>query len=114
LISRTVACDERGVVMSEWNGSAETETRLAWDEVGLVAAYKRDCYTVDQMRIAIADRAERVCIDISEEDDGYRALIAALPKYLPGCLASKEGFTQVAFPAFETNWTVLHRRSGES
>ena len=50
---------------------------------------------------------------ISEDVEGWKELVDALPDYLPGCLPFHEWFFAVAFPAFEPNPTELFWKSGE-
>jgi hypothetical protein len=84
---------------------------MAWDEVSVVFAYKQDCFAVDRIWIAIADQSDKIRVEVNEDDAGYQALIAELPRRLPGCPAPDEWFTKVAIPAFETNLTELFRRT---
>jgi hypothetical protein len=90
-------------------GNREVQERLRWDEIDAVLAYKRDCFSIDQIRVALIDRNGMVRMDISEEDGGYRALIEELPRRLAGCLTQDQWFQRVAIPAFETNMTELYR-----
>jgi len=52
-VSRAVTCDDLGITQSGWMGDRESQERLRWDDVGRVLAYKRDCYIVDQIRVAL-------------------------------------------------------------
>lgn len=101
--------DELGVSLSSRSRGNESPHRIAWRDVGAVYAYKQDCYTVDQIRITFVDLGGSVRLAISEDDAGYQQLVEGLPRHLPGCLAPADWFQQVAFPAFETNWTELYR-----
>jgi hypothetical protein len=111
ILSRTVCCDEGGVSQTECFVDREVQTRVVWAEVTAVFAYKQDCFAVDRIWIAIADQHDRVRVELNEDDVGYQALIDELPKRLPGCPSPDEWFTRVAIPAFETNLTVLFRRT---
>lgn len=94
-------------------GDKQVQERLCWDEIAAVFAYKRDCYTVDQIHIALSDVNDRIRIDVSEDDGGYRVLVDELPRHLSGCLTQDEWFLRVAVPAFQLQWTELYRRPPE-
>lgn len=81
---------------------------MAWKDVTTAIAFKRGCYTVDLICIALvgADGS----LEVNEEMSGWKGLVEALPGYLPGCLAEHEWFQQVAFPAFATNLVHIFRR----
>ncbi|HEY1203882.1 MAG: hypothetical protein ABSH46_17630 [Bryobacteraceae bacterium] len=113
-MSTSVACDESGIVQCNQLRDREVRERLLWSEVATVYAYKVDCFAVDQIRVALSDSTGRVRVLVCEDYAGYEELIRALPRYLPGCLAPEEWFQRVAFPAFETKWTALYRRSADS
>jgi len=113
-VSTSVACDESGIVQCNQLRDREVRERLLWSEVATVYAYKVDCFAVDQIRVALSDSTGRVRVLVCEDYAGYEELIRALPRYLPGCLAPEEWFQRVAFPAFETKWTALYRRSADS
>jgi len=48
--------------------------------------------------------------ELNEEMNGWDSLVEALPRYLPGFKKSEEWFSDVAFPAFETNLTTLYTK----
>jgi hypothetical protein len=109
--SRSVICDRTGVSQIESRGARRGEEKLSWEDIAAAFAYKRDCFSVDQIRVALVDRAGQVRVDVSENDEGYDALVKALPNYLRGCLPRDVWFTKVAFPPFETCLTELYRRA---
>jgi hypothetical protein len=84
--------------------------RLAWEQITAVYAYKRDCWTVDQISLILGDDDRRTWIEVTEEDEGYQSLVGELPRHLPGCQAMAEWWPNVAFPPFETNKTNLYSR----
>jgi hypothetical protein len=111
IVSRSVSCDAVRILQVDRFGDQEEQVRVRWDEVSAVFAYKRDCFAIDKIYIALADAADKIRVEISEDDTGYESLISELPKYLPGCLAHNDWFLRVAVPAFKTNWTELYRRA---
>jgi hypothetical protein len=110
VVSRTVVCDDLAVSQFDWLGDGDVQARLSWEEIAAVHAYKRDCFSVDQIRVALSDRSDRVRIDISEDDGGYQVLVEELPRRLAGCLRLDEWYQRVALPPFETQMTELYRR----
>lgn len=91
---------------------AGREKAIPFAEVRQVVAFKRDCYTVDSIRMLLVAGAETV--EISEEMSGWEEWIAALPERLPGALRFEEWFFEVAFPAFETRATLLYETQAGS
>ena len=75
-------------------------------------AYKQDWFTVDCICLAIGT-ADRMTTELNEEMEGWETLTDALPTYLPGSKNWSECFSQVAFPAFATNETVIFERKSE-
>lgn len=79
--------------------------RVEWAAVGEVVAFKDDLFGVDEVclgfRTTLGDQYWRV----EESGLGYREMLVALPKYFPGI--REDWWHEVAFPAFERNWTRL-------
>ena len=94
----------------EQMGSRSSSTQLEWQQITDVYAYKKDCFSMDQIRILLGDEVQRKWIEVTEHDEGYRELIAELPHHLPGCLSEEEWWRDVAMPPFETQWTQLYHR----
>jgi len=91
-------------------GGAGGDQVVSWKKIDRVIAYKRDCYTVDPICIAVFDREGLVLLEVNEGTTRYQELIDGLPQHLDGCLSMGGWYRQVAFPAFETNLTELCRR----
>jgi hypothetical protein len=90
-----------------------SETRLDWQGVRRVIAYKADALTVDDLRLRF--ETETGHLDLSEDIGGWRALLDALPQYLPGCWSSEQVLAGVVQPPFAANGTVIYeRRKGPS
>jgi hypothetical protein len=86
---------------------------IAWGDIIRVVAFKRDWLTLDCVCLAIAT-TDGTTTEVNEEMEGREALTDALPKYLPGSKLWSECFSQVAFPAFATNETVIFERKSMS
>ncbi|WP_367871957.1 hypothetical protein [Luteolibacter sp. Populi] len=86
-------------------------TRVDWAEVGEIVASKEDLFSVDEICVGFryADSDDYQCVD--ESDAGYKELLAALELNFPGI--KTDWFSDVAFPAFETNWTVLWSKTAQ-
>ena len=55
--------------------NGEATVRLTWDQITAVYAYKRDCVTLDQIRLVFGDDNRRMWMEVSEDDSGYRQLV---------------------------------------
>jgi hypothetical protein len=84
-------------------------TKLHWDEVEEVHAYKKDLLTTDMICLAFKKTAAEEYIHVHEEMAGYHDLLGVLPRYLAGF--NLEWFSSVAFPAFDTNHQIIWRKS---
>ena len=84
-------------------------TVILWPRIERVIAFKRDCYTVDSIRLLIG-MAGGEAHELSEDDEGWQDAMAQLPERLPGCLSFEDWFFTVAFPAFEANTTQIYQR----
>jgi len=100
-------CDESGVTQTSISGDG---IRLTWDQIAAVYAYKRDCFTMDQIRLIIGNDELEIWIEIAEDDAGYADLVSYLPRHLPGCPSVESWLQSVALPSFETQWTKIYRR----
>jgi hypothetical protein len=91
------------------DGLTYGEVFAPWSRIVAIHAFKEDLLVIDRisLRFGLDDGTSVV---ISEEVEGWKDLVDALPDYLPGCLPFHEWFFAVAFPAFETNPTELYRR----
>jgi hypothetical protein len=76
-----------------------------------VYVYKKDCLSIDQIRVVLGDETLRTWIEVTEDDGGYQELIAELPHHLPGCLIAEEWRQHVALLPFETQWTLLYQKA---
>ena len=92
--------DEIGVF-----GSTGQETVfVGWQEVEAIYAYKKDCLSVDQIRIILVSGKWQ--IEFTEDDKDFRGLwmcISSQLKVLPGWHE-----LLVRSQAFETTWTLLY------
>lgn len=82
---------------------------LHWGDIEEIHACKADLFTTDLIRLLFKKSGRDECFEIHEQMAGYHELVEALAKYLPGF--GLDWFSDVAFPAFETNHRVIWRRS---
>jgi hypothetical protein len=92
--------DETGV-------SALLDTTLVtipWSEVTAIYAYKKDCLTVDQIRMIIASKD--LNIEFIEGDTDFDGL----KKFIAIRLTVRRNWYEMLIlsPAFETTWTVVY------
>jgi hypothetical protein len=83
---------------------------VMWDDVISIAAFKRDLFTVDLICLVMTLKND-AAVQVDEEMNGWDSLVQTLPAYLRGCKKYEEWFQTVAFPAFQTNLTVLYERT---
>ena len=105
-----LSIDATGITVSRRRPTLEPSRCIAWSDIIRVVAFKRDWLTVDCICLAIAMK-DGTTTEVNEEMEGWEALTDALSKHLPGSKAWTECFSQVAFPAFATNETVIFEKS---
>ena len=83
---------------------------VRWRDIVKLEAFKRDCFAVDLICLAIclADNTE---VEINEEMNGWTPLMRKLPQYLSGCEEYNKWFDVVAYPPFKENLTVIYQRA---
>ena len=85
---------------------------VSWKDIVRLEAFKRDCFTVDLICLAICLQ-NKTEIEINEEMNGWEPLMRRLPEYLPGCINFDKWYDVVAQPPFKENLTVIYRRLPE-
>jgi hypothetical protein len=108
-----IDCDDSGIALVSVPPGNEPTLRLRWEQINAVFAYKRDCYTVDQIRLILGNDVELMCMEVTEHDLGFDVLIAELARRLPGFPNVYDWWDEVAQPPFETQWTELYRRRSQ-
>ena len=100
---REVRCDESGIRI----GTAR-EQAVDWGQITAAYAYKRDCYAVDQIRLVLWNEAKGSGLEVTENDQGYEALLGELERRLSGFPSLAEWCFVVAMPPVETQWARLY------
>lgn len=95
---RVMECDESGVTQTTRSATGEDRVRLTWEQITSVNACKQECGTVDQITVVIGDDNQRLWMEVSEDDSGYRELVVTLPRHLPGCPSSDEMVAERRIP----------------
>lgn len=106
-----IDCDDSGVALVPVPPGNDPPLRLRWEQINAVFAYKRDCYTVDQIRLILGDKVELSWMEVTEDDVGFKVLIVELARRLPGFPNVYDWWDKVAQPPFETQWTELYRKT---
>jgi hypothetical protein len=108
-----LSIDAVGIKINKRSSTPAPLHSIAWSDIVRVVAFKLDLLTVDCICLEIAT-ADGTTTEVNEEMEGWEALTDALPKHLPGGKVWFECFSEVAFPAFATNETVIfERKPGE-
>ena len=87
-----------------------TTTRMRWEDVLVVRAFKVDCYGYDRIYFAVDSTLDGVRFEMSEDHYQFKDLVSAFEDHLPGF--DREWFKRVALPAFERCEAVLYLRRG--
>lgn len=80
---------------------------IPWDRVVTVVAYKADLLTTDEIVLELIDCDDKLVARCDESSDAWFELVETINR-LPG--AREDWWQAVAFPAFETCWTVVWER----
>jgi hypothetical protein len=86
--------------------------RLLWPDVMSVYVFKRDCLTIDQIRMSIQTN-HNTSVELTEHMSGWDELLKKLPEYLPGAETEASWWAAVAFPPFEPNLKLIYQRANE-
>ena len=80
---------------------------VSWATVSKVTAYKQDNFTWDTIWLELEVNGDPH-VRISEETEGWKDLLTAIPANLPGALAPETWWDTVVHPAFAENATVIY------
>jgi hypothetical protein len=100
-------------VQFQWfteKGKHRHESSIRWADVTSIKTFKRDMFAYDLICIRL-ESCEQEYVEFDEEDANWQNLMSALPIRLPGCRPWGDWFSEVAFPAFQPNETLLFRRN---
>ena len=103
-----LSCDESGLVITCDKRGVETSVAIHWQDVSKLVAFKRDCFGVDLICVLIGIEAST--FEVNEEFIGWTLFLEAAQQNVPGMLSFEVWWPQVAFPAFETNPTIVFDR----
>lgn len=80
---------------------------VSWSEIQEISAYKLDLLVTDEVRFIFSlDSCDK--FEISEEQEGFSSLVAALTEQFPSIIGWQ---SKVILPAFKDNNSVLYRRT---
>jgi hypothetical protein len=79
--------------------------RITWSQVTEVYAHKDDLWSYDEICVGFVSTDPRRFWAIGESDPVYQQILGLLPAKFPGI--RMDWFSDVAFPAFVTNRTLL-------
>lgn len=105
-----VRCDETGFTQIVQRGENIQSNGLGWDEVTEAFAYKRDCFSVDQICVVLGTADPTRWIEVREDDDGYQQFIQHLPSRIACFPAPDEWLERVRLPPFAPQWTQIYAR----
>lgn len=110
---RTLAASPQGVTLRMSYGLSRPDDAelLPWSEIRRLSVYKRDLLTHDLICLAVELQDGRA-LDLHEQEEGWDAVVAAIPAHLAGSLTQGEWYPQVAKPALEARETLVYERAG--
>ena len=87
---------------------------VLWTAVSEISAYKRDLFSVDLICVGIKaqDDGREQCLELHEEMKGFKTFMATLDTLFT--FRDPDWWSKVAFPAFETNLTILWKTGDPS
>ena len=93
---------DKGIVLGE-----NQDMIIDYDKVNYIDVYKRDLFTTDLICLSFSftENNKIVSLEIHEEMKGYKETLNRLHEHFPNI--NEDWFTDVAFPAFETNLTRI-------
>jgi hypothetical protein len=104
----TIHFDETGFGVSGGK-TDKPSSRMSWNEVVKVTAYKRDLFNTDLICVFLS-RADQTGLEIHEEMNNWMSFIVSLPKHLPGCKSMESWLQDITIPAFATSLTEIFSR----
>ena len=99
-----IVVDDREVSLLD-DFTAQNRWRIQWSEVCEISAWKTDLFSYDSICIGFRKNGNDTRVWCTEEDRGWDDLLAAMERVLK--VKCDTWWSRVAFPAFETNWTVI-------
>jgi hypothetical protein len=82
--------------------------RFRWANITRVETFKRDLFVVDMICLNFSDDDRRLTYRTHDDMSGFDTLCERLRQHFPSIAV--DWWSQVAFPAFETNHCVLYVR----
>jgi hypothetical protein len=108
----TISIQETGFQLLQSGQRPEAAECFQWQEITTAIAYKRDCFAVDLICMAIA--TELMATEVNEEDVGWEEFIRAAQIKLPGSVPIDTWWPAVSQPPFSTSQTTVYRKQQPS
>jgi hypothetical protein len=83
---------------------------LQWRDIQSIEVFKRDLWAYDLICLRFRS-SHGEPIEIDEDDPSWLPLLQICPTYLETFQPWETWFVNVAFPAFETNFTTVYSRN---
>jgi hypothetical protein len=107
-IMSLISVTDAGILITSASPNGDSTIEIInWANIEEVTAYKRDCYGVDLMCLAIGGAQN---FEITEEMQGWDELLNRAPDFLPGWRSKIDWYRGVTLPAFNANRTVIFSR----
>lgn len=79
---------------------------IRWEDIERITAYKRDCFTIDQVWFEIDTKDGKRFLN--EDVPGFWSVVESMPSHLP--TFKSDWWDAVIQPAFTENRTVIYER----
>jgi hypothetical protein len=78
---------------------------VLWQRISEISAYKRDLFSVDLICVGIKAQDDGQFLEVHEEMKGFKIFMSTLSTLFT--FRDRDWWSKMAFPAFETNLTIL-------
>ena len=105
---KLISHNEEGFEVRWADHRSDVVEAFDWQEIATIIAFKRDCFALDLICLAIGNATSAT--EINEGDAGWEEFIQTLERRLPGSSPRETWLRAVAQPPFATNQTVVYRK----
>ena len=107
-----IKTDADGIFIEHADIPNLADEHVLWSEIVLVAGYKKDCFTVDQIRLEIQAVNDAYLV-LTEDDEGFENFRESLAGYLPEM--DTDWYQQLfSAPTFDSTLRVIYRRANRN
>lgn len=102
--------ETHGLRVSYFSDNIRQFHSIPFVSISSVVVFKRDLFAYDLICTHLWLNEKEAAYELDEDDPQWMELVEQLPALLPGTTPWTHWFSDVAFPAFETNPLEIFRR----